>query len=145
MVNEIEPIGVYDRSLARDVYQWFGFIVLALLNIALVGSDIVRLQSNSSFSWQHELVTYAFLLFMDLTVFIPGLFQVRCIRVWEDRLAVQTMFWTSQLAWQDIISLTLPAYMRVGIMKTKRCYYLIDRRAIRGFDEFLTKLKEKLA
>jgi hypothetical protein len=110
----------------------------------VIGSDIATSGIRFFTNWQYELITYAFIIFLDITLLVPICIEVKRIEVWDDELVLQTMFWTSNLKWQNIVSVTAPNYLSVAVLKTRQSCYLIHRMNLPGFDQFLAKVKEKL-
>jgi hypothetical protein len=139
----IQPLNDFERKGAKNVLQAVGFIIITCLNISLIGSDI-HLMSRHIFNWYNELMTASFLTFLDVTTLLPMIFQVRRLRMWEDRIVISTLFWTSKLTWDQITDLTHPRNVTLSILKTKRAFYLINRKDLPEIELFFAKVKEKL-
>ena len=140
----IQPLNDFERKGIKNVFQAIGFVIILCLNISLIGGDIHLTLAHHAINWQNELMTASFLVFLDVTTLIPMIFQVRRLRMWEDRVIIQTLFWTSKLTWDQITELTHPQNVTLSILKTKRAFYLINRKDLPDIELFFAKVKEKL-
>ncbi|MDR3616307.1 MAG: hypothetical protein P4L53_22295 [Candidatus Obscuribacterales bacterium] len=140
----IEPLNDFERNKGKNVSQAVGFVIIIGLNISLIGSDIHLIYGRHILNWHNELMTGSFLTFLDLTTLLPMIFQVRRLRMWEDKIIISTMLWTSKLTWNQITDLTHPQNFTLSILKTKRCFYLINRKDLPEVELFFAKVKEKL-
>lgn len=143
---------VYQRARWKHGMRIFGIVLMAVLNVSLVMSDIERANNASHFSIPHELITYLALFLLDTTVLMPLLFEVDKIEVFNESIVLKAIFWTAKLKWEDIQYLKTPPMLKFAVLKSQRCFYLINKRDIKGFPELLAsvlkhqdqfKLKEK--
>jgi hypothetical protein len=139
----IEPLNDFKRQGIKNFLQGIGFVIILCMNVSMVGSDI-HLISSHHLNWYNEMMTASFLIFLDVTTLLPMIFQVRRLRMWEDRIIISTMLWTSKLPWDQITGLTHPANVTLSILKTKRSFYLINRKDLPEIEFFFAKVKEKL-
>jgi hypothetical protein len=140
----IQPLNDFERKGVKNVLQLFGFVIITCLNVSLIGSDIHLSLAHHAINWQNEIMTASFLLFLDVTTLIPMIFQVKRLRMWDDRVVIQTLFWSSKLTWDQIIQLTHPDNVTLSILKTQRAFYLINRKDLPDIELFFAKVKEKL-
>ena len=145
VAQKAAPLGVYQRKMVKNVYQSFGLFIIAALNISLIGSDVTRLMAHTVSDWRGELITYAFVVFCDLVIFLPTLLQVKRIRLFDEEMVVETLLWKSRIKWPDIVKFSKTGNMSVAVLKTKHFLYLVNSRDLDGFDDLVAKVKEKLA
>ncbi len=147
-----EAMVVYQRARWKHGMRIFGIVLMVVLNISLVMSDIERAGKAAHFSLIHELITYVALFLLNTTVLMPLLFEVDKIEVLNDMLILKAIFWTAKLKWEDIQYFKTPPMLKFAILKSQRCFYLINKRDIKKFadlaDSILKhqsqfKLKEK--
>jgi hypothetical protein len=143
---------LYQRARWKHGTRIFGIVLMTVLNISLVMSDIERANKAAHFSLIHELITYLALFLLDTTVLMPLLFEVDKIEVLNDKLILKAIFWTAKLRWEDIQYFKTPPMLKFAILKSQRCFYLINKRDIKNFSELADsilkhqsefKLKEK--
>jgi len=143
---------VYQRARWKHGMRIFGIVLMLVLNVSLVMSDYERASKSLHFSLPHELITYLALLLLDTTVLMPLLFEVDKIEVFNDSIVLNAIFWTAKLKWDDIQYFKTPPMLKFAVLKSQRCYYLINKRDLKQFsvlaesvlkhqDQF--KLKEK--
>ncbi|CAN5607292.1 hypothetical protein BH10CYA1_BH10CYA1_12090 [soil metagenome] len=143
---------VYQRARWKHGMRIFGIVLMVVLNVSLVMSDVERANNASHFSLPHELVTYLALILLDTTVLMPLLFEVDKIEVFNESIVLNAIFWKAKLKWEDIQYFKLPPMLKFAVLKSQRCYYLINKRDIKQFAELYAsvlthqdqfKLKEK--
>jgi hypothetical protein len=142
--TSIQPLNDFERKSVKNVSQAVGFVIIVGLNFSLIGSDIHLIYTRHVLNWYNELMTASFLIFLDVTTLLPMIFQVRRLRMWEDKIIISTLFWTSNLTWDQISDLIHPRNLTLSILKTKRVFYLINRKDLPEIEFFFAKVKEKL-
>ena len=138
------PDKLYERVWIKTVLRVVGFLILLVLNISLIGSDVSRLHAHIAINWQIEAVTFLAVAFFDASILVPIIFEVRKIRIWADRIALNTLFWGTELAWSDIVELKLPLFFAIAVIKTKRCFYIINKQDFREFPDFVQIIEGKI-
>ena len=147
--REISASG--ERSLTFKRARWkhwsryFGFFVIGMLNISLVMSTIQIHMTQPLPDIDRELLSFAFVLFFDVTVLIPILLEVDQVVVTPDKIIFKTLFWTSKVPWSEIISFKNPLLLTFAIVRTPRYLYLINKKDIRPLDELLETIQYKLS
>jgi len=151
MGKKREISGAGERSLTFARARWkhwsryFGAFVIAMLNVSLVMSTI-QIHMNQPFpDIDRELLSFAFVLFFDLTVLLPIILEVDRVVVTPDTIVFKTLFWTSKVPWPEIVSFKNPLVLTFAIVRTPRCFYLINKKDIRPLDELLETIQFKLA
>ena len=142
--STIEPLNVFERKNSKNISQAIGFVIILFLNVSLVGSDIHVSIVKHVINWRNELMSLSFLTFLDCTVWLPIILQVRRLKMWDDKFVVQTLFWTSRLNFDQVTGLENPRSFAVSILKTRKMFYLITWKDLPDIGVFLTKVKEKL-
>jgi hypothetical protein len=132
---QFEAMEVFQRARWKHGMRIFGVVLMCVLNVALVMSDIERMGKHLQFSISHEVISYVALLILDVTILLPLLFEVDSLEVLQDKLILKTIFWKAKLDWNQIISFKTPPMLKFAILKTARCFYLINRRDIKRFAE----------
>ena len=113
----------------------FGVVLLVVLNVALIMSDVERFNKHLKFSFAHEFISYIALLLLDVTILLPILFEVDQAEATREHLILKTIFWKAKLTWDQIVSFKTPPMLKFSVLKTARCFYLINKRDIKRFDE----------
>ncbi len=126
---------VYQRARWKHGMRIFGIVLMAVLNVSLVMSDIERANNASHFSLMHEAITYLALFLLDTTVLMPLLFEVDKIEVFNESIALKAIFWTAKLKWEEIQYFKTPPMLKFAVLKSQRCFYLINKRDIKQFPE----------
>ena len=136
--DNLPPVGKglsrdqFSRPRWRQVVSLFGLVILIGLNISMVMSDL-QLSRLGHLPWQRQLVSYGVLFLLDLTCLIPLLFEVDKVDLGEDELTLKMIVWRRRLKWQAIRSVRKVGHM--VILRTARCFYLINKRPVRRADE----------
>jgi hypothetical protein len=133
------------RAAWIEPARWLVFLCIAGLNISLPMSLIERALYHAAVQWGPEFVQFLFLFFCDM-YFLPScLLEPRLIEIRGDKMEIATILWRSKLSIsQDVISLKAPRGLTWGILKTRRCFYLINRNDIKNFDHLASVLGQKL-
>lgn len=113
----------------------FGIVLMSVLNVSLVMSDIERANKAAHFSLVHELITYVALLLLDTTVLMPLLFEVDKVELFNDSISLKAIFWTARLKWEEIQYFKTPPMLKFAVLKSQRCFYLLNKRDIKQFSD----------
>jgi hypothetical protein len=138
------PDKVYERPLYKTVARAFGAFVLCILNVAMVGSIISRVQTHQRMNWQLEGVTLLVIIFMDFAILRQVVLEVRKVSLWKDRIALNTLFWQAILTWDQIVEFKKPGIVSLAVLKTKKVAYRLNKKDFPQFDELMEKLEAKL-
>jgi hypothetical protein len=139
-----EPDKVYERAPFKTISRATGFLVLLLLNFALLGSVLTRLLAHQRLNLQLELFTFLVVLFFDASILWPTIFELKRIRLWSDRLSVNTLFWEQSLLFKEILTIKQPLFFAITILKTKSCSYIINKQDFPQYTELVQILEEKI-
>lgn len=123
--------------------RWFGLIVVVTLNIAMTGSNF-RLRASGRLDLAHELLSYFFLAFLDAVFLLPTILEVNSVIVTPHELILSPLLWRVVLPWEKILWCKKPVFLAYAIVKTRRCFYLINKRDIPEFDQLLETITARL-
>jgi len=139
-----EPMQTFQRPRWKHGVRIFGFIVMLALNVSMIGADVERAGKHIELVWFHELIMYIALLVIDATLLLPIVFEVDKAIVQDSRLTLKTLFWTTKLPWTNLVSFKSPRMLKFGILKTLKCFYLINRRDIRGYEQLAQTIIQRI-
>ncbi len=138
------PDKVYERPLWKTVSRAFGAIVLCVLNVAMIGSIVSRVQAHQRINWQLEGVTLLVIIFMDFAILRQVVFEVRKVSLWKDRIALNTLFWRAILTWDQIVEFKKPGIVSMAVIKTRKVAYRLNKKDFGQFDELMERLETQL-
>lgn len=126
----------FRRALWKHCMRYFGLGVLVLLNVTMVWSN-VRLRMMHRMDLGHEILSYAVVLVFDVLFLLPNIFEVNSVSVTPDRLILGTLLWRARIPWSEIVSLKKPIWLVFAIVRTRRCFYLLNSRDLKDFAELM--------
>jgi hypothetical protein len=126
---------VYQRARWKHGMRIFGIVLMLVLNVSLVMSDVERANKAAHFSLPHELITYLALFLLNTTVLMPLLFEVDKVEVLNDSILLKAIFWTAKLKWDDIQYFKTPPMLKFAVLKSQRCFYLLNKRDLKQFPD----------
>lgn len=118
--------------------------MIAGLNVSTVMLLIGRLSRHEPVNIQSELFMFAFLLFMDLWILPICILELDYLEPGSEFLKVGNILWSSRLPWKDIVSLRMSQRLVWAILRTKRAFYLINRKDIPRFEELIVEIGAKI-
>jgi hypothetical protein len=135
---------VYARPRWRHATRVFGALTVIVFNITMIGSNIDRYHKGKTLTFERELVAYILLLLCDLMILLPILVEVDIAKVTDDKLILKTTFFKTAIPWTAITEFKLPRYLIYGIVRTNRCFYLINRKLIPRFDRLAREISSRV-
>jgi hypothetical protein len=132
----------FQRARWKHGIRIFGIILMVILNVSLVMSDVERAQKAAHFSLPHELITYLALFLLNTTVLMPLLFEIDKVELFQDLLILKAVFWTARLKWEDIQYFKTPPMLKFAILRTQKCFYLINKRDMKKFPELAAEIQK---
>ena len=132
-ISKDDP-SVFSRARWRHAVRMFGAFIVIFLNIGLVMSMFERHGKQLPIQLANELVAILFVLFIDVIILLPALLEVDMARVADDGLVLKVLLFTKFIPWSDIKAFHRPRWLKVAILKTERCFYLINKRELRDFE-----------
>lgn len=134
---------VYRRHWLKTIIRVFFALIILMLNITTVLSDIERHGKHVGLSWEQEVFMFFFLLLIDATILIPILFEVHSVEVTPEKATFQTLFFRKGVPWDNIVKFKQWRYVVYALVRTPRCFYLINRRDIKGFPDLAQTIMER--
>lgn len=141
--NNSESKREFQRARWKHFVRYFGLFTVLLLNISLVGSNI-HLAANHRMDLKHLLLSYVLLITLDVIFLLPTIFEVDKVVVTDESLVMSTLLWRAKLPWAAIVSCVKPAWLAYAIVKTQRCFYLINKRDVKDFADLLEIIQFQL-
>ncbi len=135
---------VFKRAIWIDVMRWLLMLCVVGLNIFLPMSLLTRVFNHSAVNFGFEAVQALFLLACDIYFLPVCLLEPKSISLEGDKLVVNTLLWTARLGAADIVSFSVPRALTWGLLRTRRCFYLINRSDIKNFDELAVLIAQRL-
>jgi hypothetical protein len=133
----------YRRARWKHFVRYFGLFTVLLLNISLIGSNI-HLAANHRMDLKHLLLSYVLLVTLDVIFLLPTIFEVDKVVVTDELLIMSTLLWRAKLPWATVKSCVKPAWLAYAIVKTQRCFYLINKRDMKEFADLLDSIQFQL-
>lgn len=138
-----EATFTFKRSLWKVLFRWFIFALLLFLNFSLVASTVSGVLEGRQQELMLGLVTYLVVFFFDVTILLPLIFEVDTVWLLPDKVVLKTLFWTTKIPYEEIVSLKLPMWSKFLILRDKRVIYLMHRNDLQPFDMLVEKIVEK--
>ena len=135
---------VFRRRLFKHLLRYFYLLMLLGLTVSMPMSLIERVQLHHHIDLGSELFLLLFILGINLLILPSAFFEVNGIILNDDGLKIETMLLPVKVSFDQIVSLTVPNYLNWAILRTKRGFYLINRRDISNFNELYGLLAPKL-
>lgn len=139
-----EELPSFRRKARKSLVRYFYLLILLGLNISMPMSMIERAQHNMAVDYGAEVFLLVFIFGLDVVMLPSLLFEVNGVIVGKDSLIIETLFGRHTIADSDIVSLKLPTFLVWAVLRTKRGFYLINRRDIPNFDELASLMAPKL-
>ena len=117
---------------------------MVVLNVSLVMSGVERASKHMHMSIEKELITYVALLILDAAMLVPIIFEVDKIQLTEDTLILKTVFWTAKVRWADVLSYKTAPMWRYALLRTRKCFYLLNKQDIRNFLDLAPLLCQRI-
>jgi hypothetical protein len=122
-----------------------GFLLVVVLNFALIMSDVSHHHVVKPYSHHANVILlYCVLLFFNLLILIPALFEVRWFKSTSEGVQLATLWWKTKLSWKDLIEFRHPRYLKVAMLRTRRIFYILNRRDLTNYDLIEAVLAEKV-
>jgi len=136
---------VFTRPRWVQGIRMFGCVIMFMLNFTLIMSVIDRHSHGFVMVLAQELVTIVFVTFLDVLIVLPMFFEVDMAKVTDDGLILKTTFYKKFVPWSEIVSLKAPIFLKLAIMRTKGCFYLINKRQLRRYEQLAATISSKAA
>lgn len=134
----------FKRSLWRHLIRYPAAGMLALLNVAIFMSFVERLPRYQHMDPFRELFFFGTVAFIDIFLFVPIVFEVNRIETDKDGLSLSTLLWRTRLKWEHITHFEQPKYLKFAIVRTPRCFYLLNKYHLKPFYELAAIISAKM-
>ncbi len=135
---------VFKRHWFRHVSRIFITLIIIALNVCMVMGGIDRYRRGGAMPFQVEFFSYMFLVFIDVTMLIPMMLEANEVIVTPEYLTLKLLYFKKKLAWSQISEFKRWNYLVYTGIKSGRCFYLINRREIKGFDKLAKIITERV-
>jgi len=91
-----------------------------------------------------ELMSFLFLVFIDVAMLIPMILEANEVIVTPEYLTLKMLYFKKRLAWSQISEFRRWPFLVYTAVKSGRCFYLINKREIKGFDKLAKIIEERV-
>jgi hypothetical protein len=135
---------VFKRHWIRHVSRIFMTVIIVALNVCMVMSAVDRFKHGAMMPIHMELVSFIFLLFIDIVMFIPMLLEANEVIVTPQHITLKMLYFQKRLAWERISEFKQWPFLVYTGLKSGSCFYLINKREIKGFDKLAKIIEERV-
>lgn len=135
---------LFKRALRKHIACYAFFACVLLLNIATPMSFVNRYSHHMPMNMGVEVFQFLFVLFIDAYMLPSLLFEINSLAIGENGLEIGALLWRTRVPYEDVVSFKVPTMLTWAILRTKRCFYLINRRDIPKFQELMVLLGARL-
>ena len=119
-------------------------VIIIVLNFSMFMSLIDRIAHKNTMPLHMELVSFLFLIFIDVVMLIPMILEANEVLVTPEYLTLKMLFFKKRLAWSQINEFKQWPFLVYTGIKSGRCFYLINRREIKGFEKLAKIITERV-
>jgi hypothetical protein len=119
-------------------------LIIVALNVCMVMSSVDRMLHGGSMPIHMELLSFLFLAFIDITMFVPMVLEANEVIATPSHLTLKLLYFKKTLAWSQISEFKTWNFLVYAGVKSGRCFYLINRREIKGFDKLAKIIAERV-
>ena len=134
--------GVYARPRWRHASRIFGALIVVMLNISAVMTAVTSHSQGLKFNIK-EVPIFLVVLLCDLTILLPIICEVDMAKLTDECLILKTTFYNRSIPWGDISAFKAPTFMVFSYIKVGRCFYLINKRHTRGYDQLAQAISSR--
>lgn len=135
---------VFKRHWFKHVSRIFISLIIVALNICMAMSLIDRIMHGGNMPIHMELLSFLFLAFIDVAMFIPMILEANEVIVTPEYLTLKLLYFKKRLAWSQISEFKQWNFLVYAGVKSGRCFYLINRREIKGFEKLAKIIAERV-
>ncbi len=134
----------YQRSAWKHFIRYPAVLMLLTLNVALVMSFLERLPKHQTMDPFKEAFFFLFVLFIDLFWLVPMIFEVNKVETDSEGIRFSTLFWKARFSWEEILRFEQPRFLKFAMLRTARCFYLINKYDLKPFYELAAIIEAKM-
>ncbi len=135
---------VFKRHWFRHVSRVFISVIIVALNFCMIMSSIDKYRHGTAMPIHMELISLLFLVFIDVVMLIPMILEANEVIVTPEYLTMKLLFFKKRLAWSQVSEFKQWPFLVYTGVKAGRCFYLINRREIKGFDKLAQIIMERV-
>lgn len=123
----------------------FFFFCLFLLNVASPLSLINRIVVDSrTVQVSAELFHFLCIFVIDIYMVPSVVFEVDELTIREDGLTIKALLWQRDFRFDQILAFQNHQNFLWAILRTARCFYLINKRDMKNFEQLVEILDSRL-
>jgi hypothetical protein len=135
---------VFKRHWFRHYSRIFLSLIIIALNFCMIMSSIDKIRHGTSMPIHMELISFLFLVFIDVIMLIPMLLEANEVIVTPESLTLKLLYFKKRLTWSQVSEFKQWPFLVYTGVKAGRCFYLINRREIKGFDKLAQIIMERV-
>ncbi|MCC7529604.1 MAG: hypothetical protein IT342_13855 [Candidatus Melainabacteria bacterium] len=135
---------VFKRHWFRHVSRVFISVIIVALNFCMIMSSIDKYRHGTAMPIHMELLSLLFLVFIDVVMLIPMILEANEVIITPEYLTLKLLFFKRRLSWSQVSEFKQWPFLVYTGVKAGRCFYLINRREIKGFDKLAQIIMERL-
>jgi hypothetical protein len=141
--STVDP-NFFARPRWRHATRVFGALVVLMFNVTMIGANIDYFTKHGkTHGLKQEIGGYSLLLICDLLILLPIILEVDSARITDDKLILKTTFFKREIPWTTFTEFKRPPMLVYGILRTPRCFYLINRREMDRYDDLAQNIKAR--
>lgn len=150
MKNETKPDFVFEdktvfqRHWFKHLSRYFFSILILALNVFTVLSAIERYRKGVAMPLEMQIWNYLFLIFIDLFMLLPMVLEANKVETTPEYINLKMLYFNKKLFWRDIESFQQWPFLIYTAIKSRGCFYLINRREIKGFPKLAEIITERV-
>lgn len=145
--EKVEPKVLYkcSRQRRKHYMRLFFFCCLFLLNVASPLSLINRLFVDArTVQVSAELFHFLCIFVIDIYMVPSVIFEVDELTIREDGLTIKALLWRRDFCFDQIVDFQNHKNFLWAILRTTRCFYLINKRDMKNFEQLVEILDSRL-
>lgn len=135
---------VFKRHWLRHYSRIFITLIIIVLNFCMIMGAVDRYGHGGSMPIHMELMSFLFLVFIDVAMLIPMILEANEVIVTPEYLTLKMLYFKKRLAWSQISEFRRWPFLVYTAVKSGRCFYLINKREIKGFDKLAKIIEERV-
>ncbi len=150
MKNDTKPEFVFEdktvfkRHWFKHFSRYFFSFLIVGLNIFTALSTVERYRKGVAMPIEMQIWNYLFLIFIDLFMLLPMVLEANTVEITPEYMYLKMLYFNKKLAWKDIESFKEWPFLIYTAVKSRGCFYLINRREIKGFPKLAEIITERV-
>ena len=137
----------FERAKWKHYVRWFAFLFVLVLDATLVASSInahfIRHIPTAPLSLAREGIGFFLVACCHLMVVPSIVLEANKVEVTPERLILDNLIWRTKIKWEDITAFNAPRILKFAILRTKKFFYLINKRDIERYDDLAEIIEHK--